>query len=197
MSEVKENEKEVEETKEENVEVSMKDSYKKKIAKAEEETKKAKDDAEHWKNEYYKLYADMDNLRKDIKKDHNEAMKYRIEGFVSDLLQVLDSFEIALKNEPSNPETKNYLIGFNYVYTTLINILQNEGIEIISPSIDQKFDESVMQAVDHEEFDGEENLVKKVNLKGYKLHSHLIRPAMVVVSKKKSEEVKKEEDKAE
>ena len=129
----------------------------------------------------------MDNLRKEVRKDHNEALKYRIEGFVSELVSILDSFDIALKNEPNNPETKNYLIGFNYVYSSLLNVLKNEGIEIIDPKIDSKFDESIMQAIDYIEDEGDENLVKVVNLKGYKLHAHLIRPAMVVVSKKKKE----------
>ncbi len=191
MSEINEKEVEVEEKEEkEDKEVnkeSMKESYKKKLQKLEDEVNKEKEEASNWKNKYYGLYADMDNLRKDIKKDHQESLKYRIEGFVSDLLPVLDSFEIALKNEPANPETKNYLIGFKYVYSNLISILQNEGIEIIEPQIDAKFDESIMQAVDYEESEAESNLVKKVNLKGYKLHSHLIRPAMVVVSKKKEE----------
>lgn len=191
MNEINEKDEKVDntETKDE-VEVekeSMKELYKKKLQKLEEDIKKEKDESSSWKNKYYGLYADMDNLRKDIKKDHQESLKYRIEGFVSDLLPILDSFEIALKNEPSNPETKNYLIGFKYVYTNLINVLQNEGIELIEPNIDSKFDESIMQAVDHEECDCDENLVKKINLKGYKLHSHLIRPAMVVVSKKKEE----------
>ena len=96
-----------EEVPEENI--SMKASYKKKLAKKDDEIEKLKQEVEKWKNEYYRAYADMANLRKDIQKDHSEAVKYRIEGFVHDLLMVLDSFELALKNNPQNEETKNYL----------------------------------------------------------------------------------------
>ncbi len=169
--------------KEENDEpIDMKASYKRKLAKKDDEIAKLKEDVEHWKNEYYRVYADMANLRKDIQKDHSEAIKYRLEGFISDLVSVLDSFEIALKYESKSEETKNFLMGFQFVYSNLLNILSNEGVQIIEPKLDDKFDEKVMQAVEKVQDDGEENLVKQVNLKGYKLHDHLVRPAMVKVS---------------
>ncbi len=182
-----------EEVPEENI--SMKASYKKKLAKKDDEIEKLKQEVEKWKNEYYRAYADMANLRKDIQKDHSEAVKYRIEGFVHDLLMVLDSFELALKNNPQNEETKNYLKGFQYVYSTLLGILDNEGVKAINPSLDEKFDPKTMQAIDKIESDGEENLVKEQVLKGYKLYDHLIRPAMVKVSCHKTEkEVEEKEE---
>ena len=161
----------------------------------EESLKKALADSEHWKNEYYKAYADMANLRKEIEKDHKEAIKYRLEGFVDSLLSVLDGFEIALKNNPINPETKNYLIGFQYVYKTLLNILSDEGVQILDPKVGDKFDAKYMHAVDTVEDEGEENIVKEVRLKGYKLHDHLVRAAMVVVSKHPSPKDVKEDEK--
>lgn len=182
-----------EEVPEENI--SMKASYKKKLAKKDDEIEKLKNEVEKWKNEYYRAYADMANLRKDIQKDHSEAVKYRIEGFVHDLLMVLDSFELALKNNPQSEETKNYLKGFQYVYSTLLGILDNEGVKAINPALDEKFDPKTMQAIDKIESDGEENLVKEQVLKGYKLYDHLIRPAMVKVSCHKTEkEVKENEE---
>lgn len=182
-----------EEVPEENI--SMKASYKKKLAKKDDVIEKLKQEVEKWKNEYYRAYADMANLRKDIQKDHSEAVKYRIEGFVHDLLMVLDSFELALKNNPQNEETKNYLKGFQYVYSTLLGILDNEGVKAINPSLDEKFDPKTMQAIDKIESDGEENLVKEQVLKGYKLYDHLIRPAMVKVSCHKTEkEVEEKEE---
>lgn len=149
-----------------------------------------KSDSEHWKNEYYKAYADMANLRKDIQKDHEEVLKYRVEGFVDNLLGVLDSFDMAFKNEPNSPEMKNYLLGFKYVYNQLLEVLKNEGIEIIEPKTGDKFDESKMHAVE-KEFDDTlpEGSVKQLNLKGYKLHNHIIRAAMVVTSSKVKTEV--------
>jgi len=181
----------MEENKEEPV--SMKASYKKKLQKKDEEIEKLNADIDHWKNQYYKAYADVANLRKDIERDHKEVIKYRIEGFVDNLLGVLDAFDMAFKNEAKNEETKNYLVGFKYVYNQLLETLKSEGIEIIEPKVGDKFDEKTMHAVETVESEEEENIVKVVNLKGYKLYDHLIRAAMVVVSAKKEE--KKEENK--
>ena len=76
------------------------------------ENEKLQAEVNHWKNEYYRAYADTKNLRNNLEKDHREAMRYRAEGFIADLLPVLDSFHMALANEPSDPALKNYLIGF-------------------------------------------------------------------------------------
>lgn len=164
----------------------------KRISELEEELKKAQADAAHWKNAYYQVYADTENLRKSIQKDHREALRYRAEGFVENLLPILDGFHLALEMPTTSQEVKNYLVGFTYIYNNLVEVIKNEGVTEIAPKIDDKFDMNTMQAVDTVEDEGEEHLVKKINAKGYKLHDHLIRPAMVITSihPKKDEENK-------
>ena len=164
-----------------------KKSFQKKLHKVEEQRDKAIADMEHWKNEYYRAYADTKNLRNQLEKDHLAAMKYRAEGFIEELLPVLDSFYTVLKNEPSNPELKNYLIGFQYIYRNLVSALENEGVKEISPNIGDKFSPDTMNAMETKESEGEENLVVDVHVKGYKLHDRLIRPAGVTVSVKHKE----------
>ena len=114
------------ETKEEIKEKKSKEE--KKIKELEEQLAKAKADVEHWKNEYYRAYADTKNLRTSLEKDHSEAIKYRAIGFIEELLPVLDSFHMALANEPTSQELKNYLVGFQFVYRNLISVLENEGV---------------------------------------------------------------------
>ena len=162
----------------------------KKIKELEEQLEKAKADVDHWKNEYYRAYADTKNLRNNLEKEHSDIIKYRAMGFIEDLLPVLDSFHMALANEPSSQELKNYLVGFQFVYRNLVNVLENEGVKEISPNVGDKFSDKTMNAVDVTEQEGEENLVTRVYAKGYELHGRLIRPANVSVSKNKKEETK-------
>ena len=162
------------------------DKLEEKIAELEEQLEKAKADMEHWKNEYYRAYADTKNLRNNLEKEHREALKYRSEGFIEDLLPVLDSFFSVLKNEPEDPNLKNYLIGFQYIYRNLVSVLENEGVTEITPEVGKAFDPKVMNAVDTVE--GEDNIITKVYNKGYKLHDRIIRPANVQVSIKPKEE---------
>ena len=166
------------------------DKLEEEIAKLQEELEKAKADMEHWKNEYYRAYADTKNLRNNLEKEHREALKYRSEGFIEDLLPVLDSFFSVLKNEPEDPNLKNYLIGFQYIYRNLVSVLESEGVTEITPEVGKAFDPKVMNAVDTVE--GEDNIITKVYNKGYKLHDRIIRPANVQVSIKPKEENKKE-----
>ena len=164
---------------------------KKKTEKLNEEIAKLKADSDHWKNEYYRAYADMKNLRNNLEKDYRNALKYRSEGFIEELLPILDSFHMALSNEPDDLALKNYLTGVQYVYRNLVTVLENEGVSEIIPEVGKKFDPNVMNAVDTEEKD-EANIILKVYGNGYKLHDRIIRPAMVQVSVLKKEEPKEE-----
>ncbi len=176
--------------KEKDIKVEIKEKKskeEKKLKELEEQLAKLKADSEHWKNEYYRAYADTQNLRKSLEKEHSDIIKYRAMGFIEDLLPVLDSFHMALANEPSSQELKNYLVGFQFVYRNLVNVLENEGVKEISPKIGDKFSDKTMNGVDVTVQEGEENLVTKVYAKGYELHGRLIRPAQVSVSKKEEE----------
>ena len=66
-----------------------KDKKNKKIQTLEEELAKLKADVDHWKNEYYRAYADTKNLRNNLEKEHSDIIKYRAMGFIEDLLPVL------------------------------------------------------------------------------------------------------------
>lgn len=153
-----------------------------KIAELEAQIEKLDVDVKYWQNEFYKAYADTQNLRKSLEKDHQNALKYRAEGFIDNLLPVLDSFHVVLSNEPEDPNLRNYLVGFQYIYRNLVSVLESEGVSEVSPKVGDKFDASKMNAVEVEESDGPEGLVTKVITNGYKLHDRLVRPANVVVS---------------
>ena len=170
-----------------------KNKDKKKIQELEEQLEKAKADLDHWKNEYYRAYADTKNLRSNLEKEHSEAMKYRAIGFIEELLPVLDSFHVVLENEPPSEEVKNYLVGFQFIYRNMVAALENEGVKEIAPKVGEKFSDKTMDAVDVTEQEGEENIITKVYAKGYELHGRLIRPARVSVSKNKKEDNKTKE----
>ena len=166
----------------------------KKIEKLKEDVSRLEKEVEYWKNEYYRAFADTQNLRKSLEKDHQNAMKYRAEGFIDNLLPVLDSFHVVLSQEPEDPNLRNYLVGFQFIYRNLVSVLENEGVNEIAPKVGDKFDASTMNAVEVEETDGEEGLITKVITNGYKLHDRLVRHANVVVSQHPHKEEPKPEE---
>lgn len=153
---------------------------------------KANAEMGEWKNKYYLAYADTQNLRKDLEKDHETAIKYRAEGFLDALLPALDSFYIALQTSPKDAEARAYQQGFQYLYNQIENALFAEGVSEILPKVGEAFDSATMHAVDVKEGDDDGKIVQ-IFAKGYKLHDRLVRPAMVSVSKKKV--VSKDENK--
>lgn len=156
-----------------------------------EEAKEEKDlqkEAEHWQNEYYRVYADMENLRKQLERDHNEAIKYRASGFIEELLPALDSFRFALVAEPQSQEAKNYKTGFDYIYKLILSALEKEGVKEVTPKEETSFDATYMQAMDTVDDEGETGKVTKVYASAYYLKDRLIRPARVQVRIKKQEE---------
>ncbi len=162
--------------------------------KLKEKLEKVTADSEHWKNEYYRAYADMKNLRDSIEKDHREIIKYRAAGFVENLLPILDGFHMALSCETTSQEMKNFLIGFEFIYRNMVSVLENEGVSEVSPKVGDGFDPKFMSALETKFDEGEPNRILEVKAKGYKLHDRLIRPAIVVVSTDKKDEPKEDKN---
>jgi len=188
---------------EETVELDGKEGKKvpaKKYRAVLEQLEKAQADLAHWKNEYYKAYADTQNLRRSLEAEQRTMYRYRAEGFLETLLPALDAFHMALDAPAPTKEAANYQIGFTYIYNQIIQSLANEGLTELTPKVGDPFDASYMNAIEAVESDEvEHNHVLKVHSKGYKLHDRLIRAAMVTVAKKPkpAEETPQEETPAE
>ena len=134
----------------------------------------------------------MKNLRDSIEKDHREVLKYRAAGFVENLLPILDGFHMALSCEATTQEMKNFLTGFEFIYRNMVSVLENEGVQELSPKVGDVFDPNTMSALETKYDEGKPNLVLEIKVKGYKLHDRLIRPSIVVVSTNKKDEPKQE-----
>ena len=170
----------------------------KKYKALQEKLEKAEADMNNWKNQYYKAYADTQNLRRSLEEETRSAIRYRAEGFVSGLIPALDAFHMALEAPPPTKECANYLIGFGYIYNQLIEALSSEGVSEISPKVGDKFDATLMHAMEAIEDDSvPEGTICKIYGKGYKLHDRLITPARVAVAKAKSEEKEAKENQEE
>jgi len=148
---------------------------------------KAKLEIEEWKNKYALAYANLDNQRKAQEKSYTEALKYRAEGFIEKLMPALDAFHLALGNQPKEDVLKNYLVGFEYIYNQIKSALESEGVTEVPIKIGDTFDATKMHAVDTKEDESTDNKVLAIFSKAYRLKDRFIRPAMVVVSKKKVE----------
>ncbi len=146
-------------------------------------SKDKENEAKQWENKYYTVYADMANTRKQVEKENQEFKRYAISSTIQELIPVLDSFDMALKNEPQDEKVKNYVAGFKMIHSKFLNSLKQLGVEIINPQIGDEFNPHLMEAFSTIEGE-QDNLVAETFLKGYKLHEHLLRSAGVIITKK-------------
>lgn len=131
------------------------------------------------KNQYYKAYADADNFKKRSQKELENAMKYRIQSFATQILPAIDNLERALSNESSDEAMKT---GVQMIYDQIMSVLSNEGVSEID-ALDKPFDPNIHQALLTEAIEGvEPNQVVEVLQKGYMLKDRVIRASLVKVS---------------
>ncbi|MBU1274518.1 MAG: nucleotide exchange factor GrpE [Proteobacteria bacterium] len=131
--------------------------------------------------------AELDNFKKRTEREKADFFKRANEGLVKDLLPVLDNLERGLASAQENPQSDQSLVqGLEMVHAELLKTLARYGLEPVE-SLGQTFDperhEAMMQQEDPEQ---EENTVLAEAQKGYMFEGRLLRPAMVVVSRKPS-----------
>ena len=181
------------ETTEETVKEVKKEKKEKKEKKnkQEEEIKKLTEELANFKNEYLKVFAEMENTKKRLKEETIRDRKYASQKVIGELIGPIDML-VQIVNMPApSPEIQNYVIGFQMIANQLIEILKNEGLAPINVTLGSDFDPKVMEAFQIEETLDSENKVLKVVQPGYMYKDRILRPAMVVVSKIKE---KKEEE---
>lgn len=133
------------------------------------------------KNDVARAYADADNLKKRLNAEAANTMKYRAQGFVNEILPVLDNLERALAT-PVDEHTAAMAKGMEMIYNQLKNALRKEGVEEID-CLNKPFDPNNAQSLMSEKKEGvEANIVIEVLQKGYMLKDRLLRAALVKVS---------------
>lgn len=127
--------------------------------------------------------AEVENFKRRINEERIKERKYASQNIIGQLLPVLDNLERATTVNVENQELINFLQGFKMIYSSLTEILKNEGVEVID-EVNAKFDPNVHQAVLQEESaEHESDIVIEVLQKGFKYKDRVVRPAMVKVSK--------------
>jgi molecular chaperone GrpE len=131
------------------------------------------------KNDYFKAYADTDNLRKRLLNEAEQNKKYHIQSFALSILPSIDSLERALDGKDLNDP---FVKGVKLTYDQIIHALSLEGVTEID-CLNKPFDANYCQALMTEQVEGvEANTVVEVLQKGYMLKDRLLRAALVKVS---------------
>jgi molecular chaperone GrpE len=125
--------------------------------------------------------AEVENVRRRLEREKQEASAYAVTGFARDLLAVADNLRRAL--EAAGGDTSPLLAGIEMTEKELLKAFEKHGIARIE-SVGQKLDPHRHQAMLEVEQDGTEpgTIVAELQT-GYVIKDRLLRPAMVSVAK--------------
>ena len=137
----------------------------------------------HANEQLLRVQAEMQNVRRRAERDVENAHKFALEKFATELLSVVDNLERALTAVDAEEQSQKALAeGLELTLKTFIDVLARFNVAVVEPE-GQPFDADLHQAVSTvPNAQVEPNTVIEVFQKGYTLNGRLIRPAMVVVS---------------
>ena len=127
--------------------------------------------------------ADLDNYRKRMAREKDDAIRYANASFLERLIPILDNFELGLQAAKAGGSQSAVQDGMMMVFKQLQDFLASCGVETVDAT-GQHFDPNVHEAIAQEQNEEvPEGFVIRQLRKGYRLKDRLIRPANVVVSK--------------
>ncbi|MEK6335259.1 MAG: nucleotide exchange factor GrpE [Acidobacteriota bacterium] len=136
--------------------------------------------------------ADFENYRKRIERERGETMNRVVAEAARKVLPVVDNLARALDAERSmeaseSKEFKHFLHGVELIGKQLNDVLESFGVQPIV-AVGEKFDPHIHEAVVTEPSDEyEPDTVMEELARGYRIGDRLLRPAMVKVAARRSD----------
>ena len=145
-------------------------------------------EAEGQKDRALRALAEVENVRKRLERERDEARTYSVTRFARDFLTVADNLSRALAAIPADARgkaddwLKAVLDGIEATERELQAALARHGVKPIAAE-GQRFDPHLHQAVERTETDdAEDGTILQVYQPGYVFHGRVLRPAMVRVA---------------
>jgi molecular chaperone GrpE len=125
--------------------------------------------------------AEIENQRKRLQRDLEQARRFANERLLGDLLPVCDNLERGLAI--ANADVAALREGMDLTLKALLKVAESNGLKPIDP-IGQPFNPELHQAMTMVSAPGQPpNTVVAVMQKGYALNDRLLRPALVAIAK--------------
>jgi molecular chaperone GrpE len=130
------------------------------------------------------MQAEIENIQKRVRRETDEIIKRANERLISSLLTVLDDMEMALKISHESHNCKDLRSGLELIMKKIMNILEGEGLTRIE-AVGKPFNPEIHEAADQVlKEDVPEGIIVDEIRAGYTFKGKLLRPSVVVVSKK-------------
>ncbi len=140
---------------------------------------------ESYKDKYYYLAAEIQNLQKRFEREKDSLIKFGHERVMGDLIDVIDNFERTLGfiEKDEDEKVQNIVVGIKMISKMFLDTLEKHGLKQIE-ALGKEFDPNVHEAMSEKEVEGKTNKeVVEVFQSGYTLNGRVLRAAKVVIAK--------------
>jgi molecular chaperone GrpE len=158
------------------------------LKEMEEKVESLKKEAAENHDRLLRVAAEFENYKKRTAREMDDFRKFANESFVKAMLPVVDSLDLAIESSSNDQQTNSSVVeGVTLTLNEIYKVFEQFGVKPFE-SLGKTFNPVFHQAMMQEETEAyPENTVSRELQKGYMIHDRLLRPAMVVVSKKKEE----------
>ena len=157
------------------------------LAALRQELEEQKAKAAEYLDGWQRARAEFANYKKRIEKEQEDMIKSANGALIIRLLPVMDDFERAFQTLPLGLIGMTWLEGIALIQRKLQILLEQEGVVVVETE-GQIFDPILHQAVTYEESEEHEEgqIIGEVQ-KGYKMGDKVLRPSLVRVAKRISD----------
>jgi molecular chaperone GrpE len=135
------------------------------------------------KDDYLRLSAEFQNLRKRFEREKTDIVLHANERFIEMILPILDDFERSLSASESNKSLEGFRNGIELIYKNLVETLEKEGVKPIK-SVGEQFDHNLHDALLMTEKKGvKSGTVVDEAMRGYYYKDKVLRHSKVIVAK--------------
>ena len=149
------------------------------------ELKTSESKEENFKDKYFYLAAEMQNMQRRFDKEKENLLKYGSEKILRDMLDVVDNFERTLGfiQADNDEKVKNIAVGIDMIAKQFVDSLGNHGLKKVN-ALGEIFDPNFHEALSQEKAEGKNEMeIIQEHQAGYTLNERLLRPAKVSVVK--------------
>lgn len=137
-----------------------------------------------FKEKYFYLAAEVENMRKRAEREKENFIKYGNEKILSQLIEVVDNFDRTVDaiKEETDEKIAGIRDGIKMVRDQFISVLSTNGLEEVK-SVGEIFDPNFHEAMAQQPAEGKEDqeIIMEYQ-KGYVLNGRLLRAAKVIVA---------------
>jgi molecular chaperone GrpE len=143
---------------------------------------KEKESEENYQR-YLRQVAEVENFKKRVNREKEDAIRFANENLIKDILPVIDNLERAISHAQGGGNGNPLVEGVEMVLKGLLDVFSKHGVVQV-PAVGAVFDPGKHEAMAQvESTEHEPNTIINEHHKGYLFRDRLLRPALVTIAK--------------